>query len=443
MTKNAIPETITTQLQEEQNNLATILLSNEVRDIISSKPVWIVRNGILLFLLIISCLIALTFFIGYPDVVIAKAKFSSVNAPKEIKVKVEGKLMKLDAKEGAFAKKGQLLGFVESRANAYEVIALSVITDSLQLIIEKGETEILTTCFLKPYQHLGEVQQAYQSFIQNLVVFKQYLSSGYYLKKKAMLQNDMWYIQRLHENLVQQKKIQEEDVVLAQKTFDANQILSDERVISPLDYRNEKSKLIIKSLSIPQINSAIISNESSSHEKQKEILQLENEIAQQKAIFSQALNTLKAQLEEWKNSYLLTAPVAGRISFAATIQENQYLPLRKTICFINPDDTRYFAELYIAQNNFGKIKEGQKVLLKLSSYPFQEFGTITGNLEFIFAIPTDSGFAAKVILADGLKTNYQKVLQYKEGLVAEAEIIIEDTKLSDRLFNQLKSLLHQ
>jgi len=438
-----MPEIIITQIQQTQESSDTILLSNEVREIISSKPVWIVRNGVILFLLIICCLIALTFFIRYPDVVIAKAKFSSVNAPKEIKVKVGGKLMKLVAQEEAFAKQGQLLGFMESRANAYEVIGLSAIIDSLQLVIEHGKVEILPTCFLQPYQHLGEVQQAYQSFIQSFILFKQYLSSGYYLKKKVMLLNDILYVQRLHENLVEQKKIQEEDLSLAQKTFEANETLNDEKVISPLDYRNEKSKLILKSLNIPHINAAIISNENSSHEKQKEILQLENEIAQQKAIFSQALNTLKAQLEEWKTGYLLTAPVAGRISFAGTIQENQQLPLGKTICFINPEDTRYFAEIYIPQNNFGKIKEGQKVLLKLPSYPFQEFGVIKGKLAFIFAMPTDSGYAAKVFLSDGLRTNYNKQPQYKEGLAAEAEIITADTKLSDRLFNQLKSLSNQ
>lgn len=39
----------------------------------------------------------------------------------------------------------------------------------------------------------------------------------------------------------------------------------------------------------------IITNESARHEKIKEIAQLENEIAQQKGIFIQSLNTLKAQ----------------------------------------------------------------------------------------------------------------------------------------------------
>jgi hypothetical protein len=85
--------------------------------------------------------------------------------------------------------------------------------------------------------------------------------------------------------VIPQRVMQQEDVSLAQQTLSANKTLDADKVISPLDYRNEKSKYIGKALSIPQITSAIINNESSQHEKRKEIAQLENEIIQQKGIF--------------------------------------------------------------------------------------------------------------------------------------------------------------
>lgn len=417
------------------------LLSNEVQEIISYRPIWILRNGITLFLVIISCLIASTFFISYPDVVHANAMLTSINAPKEVKTKTEGKLIKLTAVEGKYVKQNELLGFMESRANHYEVISLSQTIDELQLLMSRGKVEIITKYLLQPYQNLGEAQQAYQSFTQDFILFKQYLQNGYYLKRKAMLQSDTIYMQRLHANLLQQKEMQVEDLGLAKETFDANQSLKEDKVISPLDYRNEKSKYIGKALTIPQISSAIISNESSQHEKEKEILQLENDIAQQKGIFMQALNTLKAQLNEWKTKYLLVAPIEGKIAFAGFVQENQQLKNNQTVCFINPENTEYFVEVNIPQQNFGKIKRGQKVLLKLPSYPFQEFGAITGKLDFISNIPTDSGYLAKVLLPNGLQTNYKKLVQYHEGLSGQAEIITEDLKLSDRMLNQLRSVI--
>lgn len=417
------------------------LLSGEVQEIISNNPNWILRNGVSIFLLIIVCLIASTFFFNYPDIVNGKAKLTSINAPKEVKTKTEGKLIKLFVGEEKQVEQNEILGFVESRANHNEVIMLAAFVDSLQNLIETNRPEQIALYLSQPFQNLGEVQQAYQGFKQSFILFNQYLSSGFYLKKKQMLKGDISYLQKLHGNLLQQKKIQQEDVGLAKETFDANNSLKEDKVISALDYRNEKSKYINKTLSLPQISSAIISNESSQHEKQKEILQLENDIAQQKGIFAQSLNTLKAQLEEWENKYLLIAPIGGKIAFAIFLQENQQLQTNQTICFINPENTQYFAEVYIPQNNFGKIKQGQKVLLKFSAYPFQEFGSITGKLDFVSSIATDTGYLAKVLLPNGLQTNYKKQLQFHEGLLAQAEIITEDLKLSDRLFNQLKSFL--
>ena len=143
----------------------------------------------------------------------------------------------------------------------------------------------------------------------------------------------------------------------------------------------------------------------------------------------------------WKQLYLIESPIDGKISFASFLQENQQLQNNQTVCYINPDNTQYFAEVYIPQNNFGKVKQGQKVLLKLPAYPFQEFGAITGKLDFIAAIATDTGYLAKVLLPNGLLTNYKKQVLYHEGLYAQVEIITEDLKLSDRLLNQLRSVI--
>ena len=257
-----------------ETNDAIKLLSNEVQEIISYRPVWILRNGITLFLIIISFLIGATFFISYPDVVHAGAILTSINAPKEVKTKTEGKLIKLYAAEGRYVKQGELLGLMESRASHLEVMFLSQTIDEMQGLMNKGSAEVITRYLLEPYQNLGEAQQAYQAFSQYFILFKQYLQNGYYLKKKTMLRSDMVYLQRLHDNLLQQKEMQVEDAGLAKETFDANQSLKTDKVISPLDYRNEKSKYIGKALAIPQISSAIISNESAQHEKEKEILQV-------------------------------------------------------------------------------------------------------------------------------------------------------------------------
>ena len=77
---------------------------------------------------------------------------------------------------------------------------------------------------------------------------------------------------------------------------------------------------------------------------------------------------------------------------------------------------------------------GEQVLLKFASYPFQEYGAVKGKIAFISHITTDSGYLAKVVLTDGLNTNYKKQIQYRDGLVAQGEIITKDLRLLQRFY---------
>ncbi len=408
--------------------------SEMVQEIVSNKPSFLVRYGIVFFLSILILLITACWFIQYPDSINTKAKLTSINAPKEVITKTTGKLIKLFAKENEQAQAGKVLGYMESNAKHEEVLAISTNIDTAQNLLSKNKIEQIFGFLNNSYQNLGELQLSYQAFEQTYNTFRNYLSGGFYLSKVNMLNKDLVFLQKMHSNLLQQKGLNTEDLNLSQKTFNANKSLNDEKVISDFDYRNENSKLIGKKLSLPQISSSIISNEAQQNEKLKEIAELQNSIAQQKSIFTQALNTFKSQIEDWKQKYLLIAPIDGKIAFATFLQENQQLKSNQVICYINPENTEYYAEIYIPQTNFGKVKTGQEVLLKFPSYPFQEYGSVNGKIDFISNINTDSGYVAKVILPNGLSTSYKKQVQFRDGLQAQGEIITQDMRLLERFY---------
>lgn len=192
----------------------TRLLSNEIQEIISDKQNWMVQNGIVLFLFIMGCLIGATFFISYPDVVPVSAKLTSVNAPKEVKVKTEGKLVKLNTIERKNVSQNDILGFMESTANHLEVLTLSKSIDTLQQEIANKNYTHISSYFSESFHDLGEIQQSYQVFKQSFALFKQYLTSGYFLRKKSMLEGDIAYLKRSHANLLQEKNMQQEDLSL-------------------------------------------------------------------------------------------------------------------------------------------------------------------------------------------------------------------------------------
>jgi multidrug efflux pump subunit AcrA (membrane-fusion protein) len=420
--------------KEGEGKVISMYRSEMMQEIITHKPGFLIQWGNSFFLLILMLTIIACWFIKYPDIIQASAKLASINSPKPVINLTNGKLIKLFSSENQSVIKDQVIGYIESTANHEEVLRLASSLDSIQSLLDNNATNQIKKYFFSTGKKLGELQSANQTFSQAYFSFDKYLSNGFYLKKREMLLKDRGNLSKLSANLNEQKGLQEQDLDLTQKTFEANESLKKDKVISDFDYRAEKSKLINKKLTLPQIKSAIINNENQQNEKEKEIIELENTIAQQKFIFQQSLSTFKSQVDEWLKKYTLIAPISGKVAFASFVQENQQLQANQTICYINPEDSKYFAEIVIPQSNFGKVSIGQPVQLKFQSYPFEEYGAVIGRIEFISHIPTDSGYLAKVGLTDDLATTYHRKIQYRDGLTANAEIITKDMRLLERFY---------
>ena len=421
----------------------TVIVANDsqhsdlVQEIISQRPSFVIRRGISVLCILFLLVAAVCWIVQYPELVVAQGRLNSVYAPKGVVSRADGKLLQITIHDNDKVVAGQVLGRIESIANPQSVKYLSGRVDLVNSLLDKNRDDELVTYFYNPpdsMMNLGELQAPYQTFTESFTNFKAFLSKGFYLKKMVMLQTDLENAQKLHTILAAQKDILQQDLSLSDETFKANELLQQEKVISPLDYRNEKSKLLAKQLSLPQVNAQIVADESLQNDKYKEMAELENQIRIQRDIFFQSVQTLKSQIQSWEFKYLLKAPVSGTISFAGFFQENQEMKTGQTLFYVQPEYTSFFMAVLIPQYNFGKIKKGQQVLLRFQAYPFEQYGSVTGMIDYINDNPTDSGFLAKVILPNGLLTNNKKVLQYRYGLMAQADIITENVRLLERLY---------
>lgn len=416
--------------------------SGEMDEIISEKPSFLVRWGISLLLLILLLLLGVSWFIQNPDIVTAKGTLNSINAPKEVIAHSGGKLIRLLKKEGDTVHREEVLGFLESIANPEQVIALAVYLKDLSSKLQSNQTIAAAETLPALYNQLGELQSPYQTFIQAHTDFLNYLNNGFYVKKMAMLENDMSYLKKLHTTLIEQQSLTKEDLALTDTTFRANESLKNDKVISAMDFRNEKSRLLAKQMLLPQISSSIINNESNQNQKAKEIAELENQIRQQKGLFMQSVNTLLSQVDEWERKYLLIAGIDGRFNLSGFIQENQQIKAEQVIGFIDPGNSSYFIEAFIPQYNSGKININQDALLRFPAYPHEEFGKVKGRISFISNISSDSGYLAKVVLPEGLVSNYNKTFAYRTGLSVDVDIVTKKRRLLDRFLSNIKAKIN-
>jgi HlyD family secretion protein len=270
--------------------------------------------------------------------------------------------------------------------------------------------------------------------MSTLQVFNDYVNNGFYARKKAMTANDLRSLKNTSQAIQNQKKLTQDDIKLAEETFNMNQKLFEEKVLAPDELRQQNSKYINKQLAIHQLDASISSNELQQREKEKELEQLEHDMRQQPEIFQQSLQSLKSQIEEWKKKYVLQSAINGRASYIIPIQENQFLQAGKTIGYIVPDNGRFYLTTYLPQGNFGKVDTGLAVQLRFDAYPYQENGAVTGTVSYISNIASDNGFLTTIRLDKGLVTNTNKSIPFKSGLTAQAMVITKNISLLNRLW---------
>lgn len=99
---------------------------------------------------------------------------------------------------------------------------------------------------------------------------------------------------------------------------------------------------------------------------------------------------------------------------------------------------KYYAEALISEKDFVKIKNGQIVKIKLKGYSYYEYGLIKGIIIEKEDIPINSKYLIKINLEHGLRTSFRKKVEYYKGMKGEAEIMIKDTRLFDRILKKFK-----
>jgi len=418
------------------NNNLPQLRSSEVNDVLSKPPAWLIRWGITVFFFVLIVMMSVTWFVRYPDLVRGNLKIVSRNLPKSVIAKTDGKLVKLLKNDGQMVQKGEKIAYLESTANHDEVLILNNLTDSLVNLTASDNLSKAYSIEIPSFFQLGELQKSYQVFQETFTRVKSFVGNGTYLQKRKMLENDFAQLNSLQSNLKNQLQNNQKDLALAEDELESQKRLQEKGYVSKNDYRQAMSKVLGKQQSNEQMLSSMKNNIMSQNQKQQEILELDKTITEQKNALIQAMHTLKSDIEAWKQRYVAIAPTEGKVVFLTSLQENQVINIGQELLYVLPNGEGFHGEMNIGQFNFGKVKRGQEIIVKLQSYPYEEYGTLRGQIQSISEIPKDSTYFVKVNFPKGLITSANKTIPFRNGMTASGEIITEDKRLVERFFKE-------
>ncbi|MBS7566945.1 HlyD family efflux transporter periplasmic adaptor subunit [Mucilaginibacter sp. Bleaf8] len=416
--------------------------SDEVQDIVSEVPSWGLRWGTFIFLLILITVLGLSAFIQYPDIVKTQLKITSLETPKSVVSKINGKLVELKVTDNDYVTAEQPLAYMESTAKHDKVLNLLMHLKRMQKQLSENQPIDNHPFSNNSTYELGELQSSYQAFAQEYLVYKSSIEDGALWRRRNYLQKDISALTEQERQLNLEKALLQRDLSLAEDEYVMHKKLAEQKAETPAELRQQESKYLLRKSPVIQNDAQLITARTNKQGKFKEIMELDHQIRDEKLQFSQALNSLISQAEEWKNKYVLTAPQNGRVAFSGIIQKNQVVRTGEELFYVNAGGDKFFGQMNIPQENLGKVKQGQLVLIKLKSYPFEEYGMLKGNISHISDVPYhDSVFFSRVNIVSRSQLKSQKPIHLKQGMIANAEIITQDASILKRITRDLMKVI--
>ncbi|WP_232424938.1 HlyD family secretion protein [Algoriphagus resistens] len=356
--------------------------------------------------------------------------------------RASGQIEKIWVSNGQMVKEGDPLASIKSTTPVQNVYFLKGILDEIPFGKTNNYWFPIDSVSNKS---LGEIDVAFVEFERNYLEFRLLENLQPFM---GQIEGELQSVEEIHERLDRQlalKGILERRVQLVESDFVRNKVLFQQGVISAKDFESREMEYLQiqeqvngMAISISQLQEALI-NAGQSVKNIKVAKEQDESRTLIKLI--QAYHKLKRAVREWENQYLLVSSTNGLISFQGVWGENQFVDLGEHVFSILPTrHTELLGKMTVSSQNAGKIEIGQKVLIKIDNFPFQEFGTLKAVVKSISVSPDkDGNYLVFGTFPDGTETTYAKNIPIKQELLGTAEIITEDLSLAQRIFFKLKS----
>ncbi|MBQ0734116.1 HlyD family secretion protein [Aquimarina celericrescens] len=419
------------------------LRSEEVQEILTRVPHWMIRWGNLLILVLVLLLLFLSWLVKYPDVIPAEAIITTQIPPQKEYAKVSGKIEAILVEDGQIVPENTPLAILTNTANYQDVFTLQSIIDTISINSKSFSFPIKEI----PVLFLGDIETSFAIFENS---YSEYLLNKElrpFSNEALANQISLSELYRRQESLRGQKRIARTELDFKKKDFERQKNLFEKGVISAQEFENKKIDLLqaernyeSNNVQLSQINESISAATKTS--RGTEINQQKEEVNLRKKVL-QSFDQLKKSIKDWELQYVLKSDIEGRVSFLNFWTQNQTVTAGDLVFIIIPsEDSSYLAKIKAPSQNSGKIKIGQTANIRLENFPDNEFGTLKGTVKSISLLPDKDGlYLIDVELPEKLITTYNKEIPFKQEMRGVVEIITEDLRLIERFFYQFRTIM--
>ena len=417
-------------------------LSEDVQEILSTPPSWVMIWGTAGIILMIFIITMVGYLFKYPEVVAGRVELTTPLPPEPVVAPEMMQISEFLVKEGQMVELNEVLAIRENPAKMADIFDLEI--DTKKLLLEK---EALANFQPKSNLELGEISRDYYAFVNSFKKFTFEKKDDYNEQRMRELERKKDGKRMENSSLQERLKAAELDLKATEKNLRASQLeysIADsmaQKFLRPV-LQNASQAKINKQKEIAAIQEEIAKSylEQSGITKEELQVQYESSSVEKETLENliQNLQLLQSAIDIWKKKNLIRAPISGEITFfGQDLQSRVYQPNQEILSIIpNQESEQYVGIIRLPILKTVKLKTGQKVRLKFDRYPFQEWGFVVGEIGKMTPNQREETYIIQVDLPEGLTTNKEKNIPFQYQMRGKAEVITADKRFITRLLDK-------
>ena len=416
--------------QDRENNYH----SEEAQEILGHIPPWTIRWGITVIFSIFAIIILGCCIIKYPERVNGTVVIRTLNAPVDVVFRSGGNLEIISVSNGDVVKKNDILGVINTGADYKDILS----ADSCLLDFARHQLAdaVYNDSIYGNYQ-MGDLQGSWTNFTLSCQRYRAYITRAVIRKKRELVREQVDKQKEYYSQMQMQFSTGQEDLQYEEKNFVRDSSLFVMNVVSEQEFDESARRLLQARNSVMSFKNQMTSTELSIIQLEQQLVELSIQAEGETLAFEQEIRTnlerLSAEIQNWKLTYILTAPINGKVSFVHKWDVGQFVNASEHYLTIVPDEHQsVIGIVHIPQASFGKVDTGQKVNVKLEGYPYMEYGMLVGTIGHLSSVPEEQSdsqsapqYTAEILFENGMKTTYGKELRMIQKMDGSAEIITE------------------
>ncbi|MEM1050646.1 MAG: HlyD family efflux transporter periplasmic adaptor subunit [Pseudomonadota bacterium] len=257
-------------------------------------------------------------------------------------------------------------------------------------------------------------------------------------------------------SLSEQIALQDQVVTSNQEIFDRVAEVVEQGFVSRVEFERRRQTLLSSQQSLATLKQRRTASLAEASQARSQLASVKIDAAQGISRIQENLQTMSAEQArlEGEKSYVIKAPITGRVATLAT-GEGRAVPPARPLMVIVPTEAKLTAELYAPTRSIGFVEPGKETRLLYDAFPYQRFGSFEGRVDSISRIAVDPReteipfpfeepvYRVKVTLENQAVEGFGEPAPLQPGMTLQANIVLERQSFLAWLLKPLNAVLNR